>query len=161
MTHKFKVGERVRLDGMVLGTVLGTTHVQFDGCEWGASCGIIPDAMAHATLIPPAQEPKAPPILDTSKPMQMDDGSEVTFVDRTESGKILVWDSDMHLRLLDTDDLENIPTPKQTASREMVLLDGWKTLITAQGLSPEEAKKIIARGTITLTEGDGMEAVKS
>jgi hypothetical protein len=57
MTHEFKVGDRVRLEGAVLGTVLGTTNVRLDGSEWEASYAIAPEAMAHATLTEPAERP--------------------------------------------------------------------------------------------------------
>ncbi|MHB8843078.1 MAG: hypothetical protein ACYC56_15035 [Candidatus Aquicultor sp.] len=103
-------------------------------------------------------EPKAPPPLDTSKPMRAIGGLVVReFVDRTESGKVVVRDGEGYFRIFREEELENIPTPKRTMSREsvMVSVSGGEPYLTWDNCVPFGGK-IIARGSVTLTEGDGL-----
>jgi hypothetical protein len=112
------------------------------------------EAMAHATLIPPAQEPKAPPPLDTSKPMRLKtDHAPVRYLDTGVHGDIWCRTQEGIVCSFKPDALENIPTLKRTMTRDVVMVEGIGSLI----LGGEFCKnKIIARGTITLTEGDGL-----
>jgi len=50
---------------------------------------------------------------------------------------------------------ENVPAPKRTLSREIIMIEGFDTLVMG-GLAWGDGK-IIARKTVTLTEGDGIE----
>jgi hypothetical protein len=54
--------------------------------------------------------------------------------------------------------LENIPTPKRTMTRDVVMVEGIGSLILDGAFCKD---KLTARGTITLTEGDGMKEVQS
>jgi hypothetical protein len=96
------------------------------------------------------------PVLDTSKPMQMDDGSEVTFVDRTESGKILVHNSDWELLLFRPESLENIPEVKPSASLDLVLIRVNGTWEVTRDLGGCNGLGVVGRATVTITAGDGM-----
>jgi hypothetical protein len=119
---------------------------------WHTNSGISNIGTAPLMYLKESVKPK----LDTSKPMRMDDGSEVTFVDRTESGKVLVWDSDIYLRLLDTDDLENVPEVKPSASLDLVLILVNGTWEVTRDLGGCNGLGVAGRATVTITAGDGM-----
>lgn len=142
----------------------------------GANCGCTngidhsPECYAeHAAAIAGGKfvqrEPKAPPPLDTSKPMQIKrTGEEVRYIGRMSDGRIVgEYSFNGALKILDyyESELENIPTQKRTKSREalMVSVSGGEPYLTWDNCVPFGGK-IIARGTITLAEGDGM-VVKS
>jgi len=107
-------------------------------------------------LIKDVEEKKVEP--DLSKPVRLK-------VDHTVQGRIVygptkrgfyLIEFDDDIGLWDGNDLENIPEPKRTISREMVMLEGSDVIIPVENVVCSWGK-IIARGTITLTEGDGME----
>ena len=174
---ELKVGDRIQLEGTVrrvrresrLNEEFGLAwvDVHFQGDTWEDVNKITPEALGCATRIEPEGEaaitgmPVENKVLDLNKPIRRKDNLvTVPYLGLTSSGHVITEDEEGDAFSLHQKELENIPEPKQKASREMVLLDGWKTLVTAQGLCPGDASKIIARGTITLTEGDGMEETK-
>jgi len=171
---EFKVGDRVRLEGDIVGLGSMVAHVRLNGDgikEWH---GINYGAMAHATLIGPdrpaikagqlweeQQEAKAPPPLDTSKPMRLKmDHAPVRYLDTGVHGDIWCRTQEGIVCSFKPDALENTPPPKRTMSREVVMISGWHELVYASSCVGSTGK-IIARGTITLTEGDGMDEVQS
>jgi len=162
---EFKVGDRVRLEGTVVSTKGEWVSIHMDGDGSTNHNAITRDAMAHATLIELAQEAKAPPILDTSKPMRVAlTGAEVAILcgpaGREDWCFVDFGHGTVGIRKLA--ELENIPTPKRTASRDMVMVDdgmGTPPYILYDNMEFEEISfvgKILARGTITLTEGEGL-----
>ncbi len=164
--QEFKVGDRVRLDGVVVKSrggcgvagLLAAVRLAGDGSgEWH---GITHEAMKHATIIQPEQEKKVPEKmqeLDVIKPMRKKGyDTALVYVGPLPDGRIVC--SSMSSGSLWTglpSEFENIPAPKRTMSREVVMVEGWDTLLFASSMCAA-GLKILARGTITLVEGDGM-----
>jgi hypothetical protein len=156
MTHEWKVGDRFSVEGVVteLADRDGDYRALFDGHE--SDGYVISGEMARATLIPPAQEPKAPPPLDTSKPIRIKgDSQEIRYIGMRSDGRVVYETTNLILWASNPDALENIPTPKRTMSREVVMISGWHELVYASSCVGSTGK-VLARGTITITEGEGL-----
>jgi len=163
----FKVGDNVRLEGTIINMFAGWVGVRILA-DQGLGCSSMKiDVLKHATLVEPADKVAENKMLDLSKPVRLISGSEeLEFIQLATNGMIIIkWPSGS-LDVLTPDEIENIPEPPRTATREMVMVDdgmGTQPYILYDHMEFEEISfvgKIIARGTITLTEGDGMEGVK-
>jgi len=158
-----KVGDRFSVEGVVteLADPDGEYCARFDGAHSGGY--VARSIMAHATLVEPADKVAENKVLDLSKPVRLIGGSEeLEFIQLVTNGMIIIkWPSGS-LDVLTPDEIENVPEPKRTASRDMVMVDdgmGTRPYILYDHMEFEEISfvgKVIARGTVTLTEGDGL-----
>ena len=158
---EFKVGDKVMLEGVILPIAPYdngfAVRMRGDDTAWNA---ITREAMVCATRIEPAPEPVENKVLDLSKPVRLISGSEeLEFIQLATNGMIIIrWPSGS-LDVLTTNEVENIPEPKRTMNREIFMIAGYDALMFGT-LASSVTAKILARGTITLTEGDGMEDAK-
>jgi hypothetical protein len=115
--------------------------------------------MANATLIPPAQEPKAPPPLDTKEPMRTKVNKRIIkFLAQSSNGQIAAEKAggDGELFGFDPSELENFEhSPKRTMSRDVVVVEGYEFPLFASAVSSVGADKVRSRAKVTYTEGEG------
>ena len=155
MTHEWKVGDRFSTEGVV--TALpdsdGDYQAIFDGHTTGGC--VLAAEMQHAKLIQPAAT--EPQKLDVTKPICIRDAQlMVKFVERTESGRVIIELATGIQFPVEERQLENIPEPKIMGRREAFLgPDGELYWVSSwPGNHPID---ILGRTWVEITEGDGME----
>ena len=111
--------------------------------------------MACAKLIKPAEGQKES-ALDVTKPMRFrGGGTQVAYIDRTESGLLAVRDDHRCILLLAPSELENIPEPKRTYEQIVELVPFSDGIRIVKPGNPFRYTNIKSRANISYTEGEG------
>ena len=147
---EFKVGDRVRLGGVVIGLQPGFVRVQMRDFI----AAIPHDVLAHATLIEPAEEEKAEE-LDLSKPLKViRSGDQVTYLCASSNGEIAVEDHRGFIMVYRAEALENIPEPKITTS-DILSLWEFKSGERLFLWGAYACATRISQARVSYTEGEG------
>lgn len=152
MTREWKVGDLFTLEFEVTGW-----SGEWVECKTMSSVrrAFPPADMQHAKLIQPAAT--EPQKLDVTKPICIRDAQlMVKFVERTESGRVIIELATGIQFPVEERQLENIPEPKIKGRREVVLLDSCAVTF-ADALSVAATKYIVGRAWVEIEAGDGME----
>ena len=158
MTREWKVGDRFSVEGVITAApdCDGDYQAIFDGHTTGGC--VLAAEMQHAKLIQPAAP--EPQKLDVTKPICIRDAQlMVKFVERTESGRVIIELATGIQFPVEERQLENIPEPKIKGRREVVLLDSCAVTF-ADALSVAATKYIVGRAWVEIEAGDGMGEVE-
>ena len=150
MEREWKVGDRVRLEGVVV----NSRTVVFDGGN--TITHLFSSQMARATLIKPA--PSEPAKLDVTKPMRLisDGGYPLSYVaSDTTNGNIYVRFWDGSISAYSEEELENIPEEKIKGRRVAHLLKNGSVVWGDNYTS--NLQSIVGRASVEITEGEGWE----
>lgn len=152
MEHEWKIGDRFTLEYLITKVVDDYVIAEIGDAENILSA----EEMALAKLIQPAApEPAAK--LDVTKPMRCRGGcTPISYLATDQFGRIWIQNNEKQVLCLDYSDLENIPEPKITGRREVVLLDSCAVTF-ADALSVAATKYIVGRAWVEVEAGDGME----
>ena len=151
MTREWKPGDRFTLELEVTG---------WSG-EW-LECKTMISArrafpssdMQHAKLIAPAAPETQK--LDVTKPMRFrGGGTQVAYIDRTESGLLAVRDDHRCILLLAPSELENIPGPKRTYEQIVELVPFSDGLRIVSPGNPLSYVNVASRAKVSYTDGEG------
>lgn len=154
MTREWKVGDRFTLEYMITKVVEDYVIAEIGDAENILSA----EEMALAKPIQPAAP--EPQKLDVTKPICIRDAQlMVKFVERTESGRVIIELATGIQFPVEERQLENIPEPKIKGRREVVLLDSCAVTF-ADALSVAATKYIVGRALVEIEAGDGMGEVE-
>ena len=155
MSREWKVGDRFSVEGVITETADSDGDYQaiFDG---HTTAGLTIGAeMACAKLIKPAEGQKES-ALDVTKPMRFrGGGTQVAYIDRTESGLLAVRDDHRCILLLAPSELENIPGPKRTYEQIVELVPFSDGLRIVSPGNPLSYVNVASRAKVSYTDGEG------
>ena len=159
--REFKIGDRVRLEGIVTSDNVYNNGigVRMNGDTHSTFNAITAKAMAHATLIEPAVKAAEEKVLDLSKPVRRKNGlTEVSIIGPMSDGRIVceypLFGTPQYAAYYDRE-LENIPEPKITTSDVLSL---WEFKTGARAFLWGDAAGCATRLSqvrVSYTEGEG------
>jgi len=158
--NDFKVGDRVRLEGIVTSDNVYNNGigVRMNGDTHSTFNAITAKAMAHATLIEPDVKAAEEKPLDLSKPVRIKVRPDVEVREvfgPSSRGFYLVDRADRILDIRLAEELENIPEPKITTSDVLSL---WEFKTGARAFLWGDAAGCATRLSqvrVSYTEGEG------